>query len=158
MPERNSMFKVVLIKGDGIGPEIADSVVEIFDAAKVPITWIEKHAGLSVIDKFTAPCEKFTTITEVPDIKASMLTNKIINSYDGQRNSASQPDTIVAGNVKTVDVTVSGTYEDQFGATNMLVCIEYNNTGQWDEIVLNKGKSVEKPSRLATASGKTEPC
>jgi len=36
------MFKVVLIKGDGIGPEIADSVVEIFNAAKVPITWIEK--------------------------------------------------------------------------------------------------------------------
>jgi len=46
------MFKVVLIKGDGIGPEIADAVVEIFDAAKVPVTWIEKDAGLSVIEKY----------------------------------------------------------------------------------------------------------
>ena len=46
------MFKVVLIKGDGIGPEISDAVVEIFDAAKVPIKWIEKQAGLSVIDKY----------------------------------------------------------------------------------------------------------
>jgi isocitrate/isopropylmalate dehydrogenase len=36
------MIKIVLIKGDGIGLEIADAVVEIFDAAKVPkklITW-----------------------------------------------------------------------------------------------------------------------
>ncbi|MFN3695552.1 MAG: isocitrate/isopropylmalate family dehydrogenase, partial [Ignavibacterium sp.] len=45
------MFKVVLIKGDGIGPEISDAVVKIFDGAKVPITWIEKQAGLNVIDK-----------------------------------------------------------------------------------------------------------
>jgi isocitrate dehydrogenase (NAD+) len=45
------MFKVVLIKGDGIGPEISDSVVEIFDAAKIPITWIEHQAGLNAIEK-----------------------------------------------------------------------------------------------------------
>jgi len=45
------MFNVVLIKGDGIGPEIADAVVEIFKAAEVPINWIEKQAGLNVIDK-----------------------------------------------------------------------------------------------------------
>ncbi len=45
------MFKVVLIKGDGIGPEIADAVVEIFDAAKVPIQWVERQAGLNAIDK-----------------------------------------------------------------------------------------------------------
>jgi isocitrate dehydrogenase len=45
------MFKVVLIKGDGIGSEISDAVVEIFDSAKVPVTWIEKQAGLGVIDK-----------------------------------------------------------------------------------------------------------
>lgn len=44
------MFKVVLIKGDGIGPEISDAVVEIFEAAKVPIQWIEKQAGLNAID------------------------------------------------------------------------------------------------------------
>lgn len=46
------MFKIVLIKGDGIGPEISDAVVKILEAAKVPVTWIEKDAGLSVIDKY----------------------------------------------------------------------------------------------------------
>jgi len=45
------MFKVVLIKGDGIGSEICDAVVEIFEAAKVPIKWIEHQAGLNSIEK-----------------------------------------------------------------------------------------------------------
>lgn len=60
------MFKVVLIKGDGIGPEIADSVVSIFDAAKVPIEWIDKQAGLSVIERHPngIPEETFKAITE----------------------------------------------------------------------------------------------
>ncbi|NWF49821.1 MAG: NADP-dependent isocitrate dehydrogenase [Ignavibacteriaceae bacterium] len=44
-------FSVVLIKGDGIGPEIADAVIRIFDASGIPVSWIEKQAGLSVIDK-----------------------------------------------------------------------------------------------------------
>ena len=39
-------YKVTLIKGDGIGPEIADAVVEIFKSADVPITWEEAYAGL----------------------------------------------------------------------------------------------------------------
>lgn len=45
------MFEVVLIKGDGIGPEISDAVVEIFEAAQVPIKWIEHQAGLNTIEK-----------------------------------------------------------------------------------------------------------
>ena len=32
--------KLALIPGDGIGPEIADSVVKIFQAAKVPVEWV----------------------------------------------------------------------------------------------------------------------
>lgn len=58
------MYKVVLIKGDGIGPEIADSVVEIFDAAKVPITWIEHQAGLNTIEKHPSgiPMETLSAI------------------------------------------------------------------------------------------------
>lgn len=34
--------KVTLLAGDGIGPEIAEAVMEIFSAAKVPIDW-EHH-------------------------------------------------------------------------------------------------------------------
>ena len=44
--------KVTLIKGDGIGPEIADSLISIFEAANVPVEWEEASAGLDAIEKF----------------------------------------------------------------------------------------------------------
>lgn len=40
---------VTLIKGDGIGPEIAAAVQRILAAADVPIAWEEHNAGLSCI-------------------------------------------------------------------------------------------------------------
>jgi len=35
----SAVRKVVLFPGNGIGPEISQSVVDIFAAAKVPIEW-----------------------------------------------------------------------------------------------------------------------
>ena len=60
------MYNIVLIKGDGIGPEISDAVVKIFDAAKVPLQWIERSAGLSVIEKYPngIPNDTFEAIRE----------------------------------------------------------------------------------------------
>jgi len=57
-------FEIVLIKGDGIGPEIADAVIQIFDAAEIPIKWIERNAGLSVLEKHPTgiPQETFEAI------------------------------------------------------------------------------------------------
>ena len=45
------MEKVTLIKGDGIGPEIIQSVKEIFQAADVPVEWEEQNAGQSALDE-----------------------------------------------------------------------------------------------------------
>jgi len=42
---------VTLIEGDGIGPEICASVVQIFEAANVPITWERVEAGLGAIER-----------------------------------------------------------------------------------------------------------
>lgn len=39
-------IEAVLIPGDGIGPEIAEVVVEILDRAGAPIRWLEHQAGL----------------------------------------------------------------------------------------------------------------
>ena len=45
------MTKIVtLIKGDGIGPEITDSVKKIFAAAEVPIQWEEENAGQTTLE------------------------------------------------------------------------------------------------------------
>ena len=43
-----SKVKVTIAKGDGIGPEIMDAVLKIFEAAKVPLIWDEVEIGEKV--------------------------------------------------------------------------------------------------------------
>lgn len=43
------MHDVVLIPGDGIGPEVAGAVQRIFEAAEAPIRWVERHAGVAAL-------------------------------------------------------------------------------------------------------------
>ena len=45
------MKKITLIPGDGIGYEISDSLVKIFEAAKVPVEFETENAGLDVYEK-----------------------------------------------------------------------------------------------------------
>lgn len=45
------MHKVTLITGDGIGPEIIESVKQIFKAAGVPIEWEEVNAGMVSLEQ-----------------------------------------------------------------------------------------------------------
>lgn len=49
------MRTVTLIPGDGIGPEISQSVVKIFEAAKVPIKFEIVEAGAKVMDQENTP-------------------------------------------------------------------------------------------------------
>ena len=49
------MRTVTLIPGDGIGPEISQSVVKIFEAAKVPIKFEIVEAGAKVMDQEKTP-------------------------------------------------------------------------------------------------------
>ncbi len=43
--------KVVLIPGDGIGPEVAEAARLVLDAVDVGIEWIERHAGSSALEE-----------------------------------------------------------------------------------------------------------
>ena len=52
------MKQVTLIKGDGIGPEITDSVVKIINAAGVAIDWDIQTAGADVIEEEGTPLPK----------------------------------------------------------------------------------------------------
>lgn len=49
------MKNITLIKGDGIGPEIVDSVVKIISASGVDINWDIQTAGADVIEKEGVP-------------------------------------------------------------------------------------------------------
>ena len=52
------MRKITLIPGDGIGPEIADSVVKIIEASGLKIDWDIQHAGTEVVKKEGEPLPK----------------------------------------------------------------------------------------------------
>lgn len=52
------MKQLTLIKGDGIGPEITDSVVKIINAAGVAIDWDVQTAGADVIEEEGTPLPK----------------------------------------------------------------------------------------------------
>jgi len=47
----DNMKKITLIPGDGIGYEISESLVKIFDAAKVPVEFETENAGSDVYEK-----------------------------------------------------------------------------------------------------------
>ncbi len=42
---------VVMIPGDGIGPEVAEATRHVIDASGVDITWVERHAGIAALDR-----------------------------------------------------------------------------------------------------------
>ena len=49
------MRNITLIKGDGIGPEITESVVKIIEASGVEINWDIQTAGADIIEKEGTP-------------------------------------------------------------------------------------------------------
>ncbi len=49
------MYNVTLIKGDGIGPEIAAATLEVIDATGVKINWEEVTAGEGAIEEYGTP-------------------------------------------------------------------------------------------------------
>ena len=61
-----SQHQVVLIAGDGIGPEVATAVKQILSAAGAPLSWVERKAGIAAIDegKDVLPDETLDAIRE----------------------------------------------------------------------------------------------
>ena len=45
---------VVLIAGDGIGPEVTAATQAVLSAAGASISWVEAHAGLGAAERTTA--------------------------------------------------------------------------------------------------------
>jgi len=46
-----STKKIVLIPGDGIGPEIAEATKRVFEASGANIDWVVRDAGVSALEK-----------------------------------------------------------------------------------------------------------
>jgi isocitrate dehydrogenase (NAD+) len=54
------MVKVVLIRGDGIGPEISEAALAMIAATGVDIEWVEAQAGAAAIDAVGDPLPRET--------------------------------------------------------------------------------------------------
>jgi isocitrate dehydrogenase (NAD+) len=50
MSSSSKKHTVVLIPGDGIGPEVSDAVRKVLDAAGAPIEFVQRHAGVAALD------------------------------------------------------------------------------------------------------------
>jgi len=64
--------RVVLIPGDGIGPEVTGAVVRILDAVGAPIRWTEKHAGISALEAGSTEVLPDDTVEEVLRAKVAL--------------------------------------------------------------------------------------
>jgi isocitrate dehydrogenase (NAD+) len=53
-------MKVVLIPGDGIGPEVSAAAQEVVAAAGVTIEWVTAHAGVAAAERFGDPLPEAT--------------------------------------------------------------------------------------------------
>jgi isocitrate dehydrogenase (NAD+) len=57
----------VLIAGDGIGPEVTDAVQRVLDAARAPVTFVQRYAGIAALDRNmpgTLPEETLSSIRQ----------------------------------------------------------------------------------------------
>jgi isocitrate dehydrogenase (NAD+) len=54
------MTPVVLIAGDGIGPEVTAAMQAVVTAAGARLTWVEAHAGLGAAEKYGDPLPEVT--------------------------------------------------------------------------------------------------
>ncbi|MBX3183955.1 MAG: NAD-dependent isocitrate dehydrogenase [Polyangiaceae bacterium] len=46
-----TIHTVVLIPGDGIGPEVSDAVKAVFEAAEAPVRFVTQYAGVAALDR-----------------------------------------------------------------------------------------------------------
>ena len=53
-------YRVTLIKGDGIGPEVTEATVRVLNAAGAPIEWEEALGGLTAVEEHGHPMPEAT--------------------------------------------------------------------------------------------------
>jgi isocitrate dehydrogenase (NAD+) len=75
--------KVVLIPGDGIGPEVTSAARRVVEATGVPIEWIIRNAGAGALEKQgdTLPEETLESIKKIKVALKGPLTTPIGGGY-----------------------------------------------------------------------------
>ncbi|MGI6486012.1 MAG: isocitrate/isopropylmalate dehydrogenase family protein [Tepidanaerobacteraceae bacterium] len=77
------MYKITLLPGDGIGPEIIQSVKSVIDAAGVPIKWDEHLVGEMAFYKYGSPLPE-NAINSIKTNKIALkgpVTTQVIGGF-----------------------------------------------------------------------------
>lgn len=57
------MYKITLIPGDGIGPEVTEAMVKVIEASGINIEWERVEAGEKVIEEYNTPIPNYVIDT-----------------------------------------------------------------------------------------------
>ena len=69
---------VVLIPGDGIGPEITQAMRRVVEAAGVQINWNVQEAGAGVMDEFGTPLPQHVLDAVAVAFSCNDLTSQLV--------------------------------------------------------------------------------
>eukprot|EP00743_Colponemidia_sp_Colp-15_P003660 GILK01003950.1.p1 GENE.GILK01003950.1~~GILK01003950.1.p1 ORF type:complete len:367 (+),score=45.94 GILK01003950.1:774-1874(+) len=108
---------VTLFPGDGIGPEIADAVIEIFEAAKAPVTW-EKHTISS------------HAVTPNGDLISQEALDSVLRNKVGLKGPFMTP---IGGGHRSLNITLRRSLNLY---ANVRPCVSIKNLGRYDDVNL----------------------
>ncbi|CAN5293883.1 isocitrate/isopropylmalate family dehydrogenase [soil metagenome] len=103
------MPTVTLIRGDGIGPEVAAAALRVLDAAGAEITWDEQVAGIVAVEqgKDVLPEETLASIRENRIVLKGPLTTPVGSGFRSV-NVAIRQEFVLYANVRPAKTLVSG--------------------------------------------------
>ncbi|MBA3583435.1 MAG: isocitrate/isopropylmalate dehydrogenase family protein [Gemmatimonadetes bacterium] len=103
------MPTVTLIRGDGIGPEVAAAALRVLDAAGAEITWDEQVAGIVAVEqgKDVLPEETLASIRENRVVLKGPLTTPVGSGFRSV-NVAIRQEFVLYANVRPAKTLVSG--------------------------------------------------
>ena len=132
---KNGVDKGLLLDGSTITANPGD---------KVAIYWAENGSSTSYYaakQEFTIPCAGEVTAGEMPDSNAYKLyaignmnaSIKVFNEDNGNLNSATDNESLAAGDSIVLDVRMDGVFEDAFSPYgNMILVVDANDTDYKD--------------------------
>lgn len=145
---QDSVVRATLFPGDGIGPEIAASVKQIFQAAGVPIEWEEHHVGTTV-DARTGSFVTFDSMESVRQngigLKGPMTTP--IGKGHKSLNLALRKELGLFANVRPC-LSIPG-YKTRYDNVN-LVTIRENTEGEYSGLEHQVVKGVVESLKIIT--------
>ena len=113
MPDKVNPVTVTLIRGDGIGPELSDAVLLLFDAIKVPITWDIQEAGQGAMSR-TGQQLPQSTIESIRKTKLALKGPLATPIGEGFRsvNVTLRQEFELFANIRPIKTLVPGRYDN----------------------------------------------